>query len=82
MKELDLVLVRFLRERWPAATADERATFERILELPDPVLAGYLMGHEDPDDACMAALISILRGSVPQPVGRSPGQVAAGKPQP
>ena len=46
MKELDLVLVRYLRTRWSQADAQDRAAFERILELPDPLLAACLMGRE------------------------------------
>jgi antitoxin CptB len=62
MKELDLVLTRYLRERWPAAGADERQQFERILELPDPVLAAYLMGRESPPDPQMQGLLDLLGG--------------------
>ena len=44
MKELDLLLRRYLDHRWPQASAGERAAFEAFLELPDPVIAGYLLG--------------------------------------
>jgi antitoxin CptB len=62
MKELDLVLTRYLRERWPAAGADERLQFERILELPDPELAACLMGRESAPDPQMQALLDLLGG--------------------
>lgn len=62
MKELDLVLRRYLLERWPQADADERAAFERILELPDPELAGCLMGRESLADPQMARVLAGLRG--------------------
>lgn len=79
MKELDLVLTRFLRERWPHASADERAAFERILELPDPQLAGYLMGREVATDPDMAAVLAALRGVVVpavDPAGSAPASRA------
>ena len=38
MKELDLLLLRYLRERHAAAASDERAAFVEFLELPDPDL--------------------------------------------
>jgi antitoxin CptB len=63
MKELDLVLTRYLRERWPAATDAERSQFERILELPDPELAAYLMGRDTAPDPAMQALLDLLRGA-------------------
>lgn len=62
MKELDLVLRRYLQERWPQADADERAAFERILELPDPELAACLMGRGKPADPRMAQVMATLRG--------------------
>ncbi len=61
MKELDLVLTRYLREHRPAAAAAERASFERILELPDPLLAAYLMGRESAPDPQMQELLDLLR---------------------
>jgi antitoxin CptB len=62
MKELDLVLTRYLRERWPAASGEERLQFERILELPDPELAAYLMGRASAPDAQMQGLLDSLGG--------------------
>lgn len=61
MKELDLLLLRYLRECWPAADATARQAFERLLELPDPVLADYLFGRLPAPDADMARLVEALR---------------------
>ncbi len=36
MRELDVLLARYLAERWPVAGAAEQAAFEAFLELPDP----------------------------------------------
>lgn len=62
MKELDLLLTGYLGTRWPQASSAERAAFERILELPDPVLVSYLMQREIPSDPDMESLLAILRG--------------------
>jgi succinate dehydrogenase flavin-adding protein (antitoxin of CptAB toxin-antitoxin module) len=48
MKELDVLLERYLRTEWPASTAEEKVLFEQLLELPDPELAAYLLGHVSP----------------------------------
>ena len=64
MKELDLLLERFGRGRLPAAAAGERDAFERLLELPDPVLAGYFLGGIEPPDAATAALVRQIRAYV------------------
>lgn len=56
MKELDLLLVRYLRERHPLASLEERAAFEQFLELPDPEIARYLVWGDLPPDPVQAAL--------------------------
>jgi antitoxin CptB len=55
MKELDLLLLDYLQGRWLQASASEREVFARILELPDPVLAAYLLGHAECTDPDLAA---------------------------
>jgi antitoxin CptB len=60
MKEIDLLLVAWLQGRYAAATAAERATFEAFLELPDPEIAGYLLGRATPTDSAIAALVTQL----------------------
>jgi succinate dehydrogenase flavin-adding protein (antitoxin of CptAB toxin-antitoxin module) len=60
MKELDVLLERFTRAAPPAPGA-ERQTFGRLLELPDPVLAGYLLGGEVPNDVPLAQLVGRIR---------------------
>lgn len=56
MKELDLLLVRYLRNRHPAVSSEERAAFEQFLELPDPEIARYLVWGDIPPDPVEAAL--------------------------
>jgi antitoxin CptB len=62
MKELDLVLTRYLEQCWQAADAGERSAFERMLQLPDPVLAALLLGHEPAPDADLQRLLERVRG--------------------
>ena len=56
MKELDLLLLRYLRQRHGRANGEERATFVELLELPDPDLVRYLIAGDVPSDPCQAAL--------------------------
>jgi antitoxin CptB len=44
MRELDVLLERYLTDRWPAAGEAERAAFAELLELSDPDLAGVFLG--------------------------------------
>jgi antitoxin CptB len=56
MKELDLLLVRYLHKHHAAAASDERAAFTQFLELPDPEIARYLVWGDVPQDPNQAAL--------------------------
>jgi antitoxin CptB len=56
MKELDVVLERYARAHLERATEDERRVFARLLDLPDPELVEYFLGHATPDDPDLAQL--------------------------
>lgn len=62
MKELDVLLERFARRELPGASAEQRHTFTRFLELPDPVLVDYLLGQATPPDAELASLVNRIAG--------------------
>lgn len=57
MKELDVLLMRWLEQRWACAGPDSRAAFVRLLELPDPQLMDWLLQGARPADAGMAELV-------------------------
>jgi antitoxin CptB len=44
MKELDVLLERFARQHYGSASPGHRRAFERLLELPDPLLVDLLLG--------------------------------------
>lgn len=56
MRELDVLLERYLSERFPGARTELRHAFVALLELPDPDLAGLLLGHA-PVEGIRAALV-------------------------
>jgi succinate dehydrogenase flavin-adding protein (antitoxin of CptAB toxin-antitoxin module) len=60
MKELDVLLGRWISERHEAASSDQRAAFERFLDLPDPDMARYLLGREEPPHEHRAMLDELL----------------------
>jgi succinate dehydrogenase flavin-adding protein (antitoxin of CptAB toxin-antitoxin module) len=62
MKELDLLLLGWLHGQYPSATEARRGEFEALLELPDPLLARYLLGLTRPEGAELAALVESIRG--------------------
>jgi antitoxin CptB len=64
MKELDFLLARYLRERYRAASSDERAAFADFLELPDPDMMRYLLaGDAPPDPRCAALCRQLLQSN-------------------
>jgi antitoxin CptB len=60
MRELDVLLERYLQERYPSASADEQDAFRAILELPDPVLFAYVTHRESPTEPRWIDLIAKL----------------------
>ncbi len=54
MKELDLLLERFARERFGGSPPEMQRAFERLLELPDPVLVELFLGGNGPPDGELA----------------------------
>lgn len=60
MRELDVLLERYLQERYPSAPADEQEAFRAFLELPDPVLFAYVTQRESPTEPRWVDLIAKL----------------------
>ena len=65
MKELDILLERYVRSQVAQASAEDRATLKQLLDLPDPELADYLFGHIPVSDLPMARLVAAIRGRSP-----------------
>ena len=61
MKELDMLLEGFARRALPGARPDERARFAQLLALPDPTLAGYLLGGQTHPEPELAHLLERIR---------------------
>jgi antitoxin CptB len=57
MKELDLLLGRWLEERWDGADDARRRSFQWLLEQADPDLVDWLIGGLRPSLAVHAALV-------------------------
>jgi antitoxin CptB len=48
MKELDVLLARYVEERFCSASSLEQDAFRRLLDTQDPVLYAYCLGSEPP----------------------------------
>lgn len=60
MRELDVVLQRYLEARYSDAPPAEQAAFEALLELQDPTLFAYLTARERPTDLELVNVIARL----------------------
>ena len=56
MKELDVLLQRWLRDCYAGASAPERDDFDAFLDLPDPELVRYLVRGETPEQPRFARI--------------------------
>lgn len=53
MKELDVLLERFLKDRYDGLNTEQQQAFMRLLQMEDPDLMAMLMGKQAaPDDEC------------------------------
>jgi antitoxin CptB len=69
MKELDLLLARYVDERFCSASKFEQEAFRQLLESQDAVLYAYCMGTERPPPR-FAALIDRITTAI-SPDGRN-----------
>jgi len=63
MKELDILLARYLDERFCAASRPEQGRFWQLLETPDPLLYAYCLGSEPPPRRFAALIERITANS-------------------
>lgn len=65
MKELDVLLERYLARDYAASPESERRAFRELLECQDPVLWDYVMERDRPEDEAtrnvIRKLVSALR---------------------
>jgi antitoxin CptB len=64
MKELDLMLERFLASGYQALKPGERAVFARLLDAMDPDLFAWLSGGTGPDDPDLQHVIAVIRAKL------------------
>jgi antitoxin CptB len=65
MRELDVMLTRYLDRVWASASSTERDAFVQLVELQDPDLFGYLVGRTVPAEETQRALIARIRSLGP-----------------
>jgi succinate dehydrogenase flavin-adding protein (antitoxin of CptAB toxin-antitoxin module) len=61
MKELDILLLRYLHGGWQQADEAQKQCFEQFLELPDPDILAYLVAGESAAHTPYSQLVTALR---------------------
>jgi succinate dehydrogenase flavin-adding protein (antitoxin of CptAB toxin-antitoxin module) len=60
MRELDVLLLRYLEREFPAATPPVQAAFEQLLSAQDPEIVDLLAGRIVAEDAFLNDVIQRL----------------------
>ena len=60
MRELDVLLERFLEQAYPLAGDDVQRAFEELLTLPDPDILALLTGRSLAQDRSLAHVVERL----------------------
>ncbi len=61
MKELDVLLEKFLADSFDQLAADKQAAFQRLLSMEDPDLYACLLGQQSVSDSELADVIAKIR---------------------
>ena len=61
MRELDLLLRRYLERDWAQADAAEREAFRALLERQDPEVNALLLGRLEAGDEVLARVLERIR---------------------
>jgi antitoxin CptB len=64
MRELDVVLLRYLENIYPEADPEEQAAFRRCLDLQDPEILAFLTGRQQCSDRSLAGVVEKIRRTV------------------
>jgi antitoxin CptB len=57
MRELDVLLARYLDEQYATASPLDREAFRQLLDSQDPLIYAYFLGRETPPNAVLSTLI-------------------------
>jgi antitoxin CptB len=57
MKELDVLLSRYVDEEFAQASGAQQEAFRALLDMPDPQIWAYCLGLEPPPTAVLGSLI-------------------------
>jgi antitoxin CptB len=57
MKELDLLLIRYVEQHYRGAPRAQQEAFRALLEAPDPEIYAYCLGGERPPSPLLSSVV-------------------------
>lgn len=69
MKELDIVMNRYLENIYGALSEQDQQHFKDFLELEDPDIYSWMMGRSNPENEHYSAIIKQLKNMFDKPIG-------------
>lgn len=64
VRELDVLLGRFIETEYSQLNDEEKDAFEEFLEVQDPVIMDWLFGKYSPEDAGVLNIVNKLKSSL------------------
>ena len=65
VKELDVVLCRYLENSYQEDTTENQQAFKALLNIEDPILLAWLLGEEIPENTENLAIINRIKAYTP-----------------
>jgi len=62
VRELDVLLGRFLDSEYPKLNDEGKQAFERFLAEQDPIIMDWLFSRSSPEDSGIADIVARLQG--------------------
>jgi len=64
VKELDVLFTNFVESSYDGLTDAEKQAFDKLLELEDPDILGFMLYNEKPTDPDVASIVEKIHTSV------------------
>ena len=61
VKELDVLFTRFVENHYDGLSAREKESFDKLLEIEDPEILGFMLYNDHPSDAGVANIVEKIR---------------------
>jgi len=64
VKELDVLFTNFVASSYDGLTDTEKQAFDKLLDLEDPDILGFMLYNEKPTDPDVASIVEKIHTSV------------------